>query len=179
MVIRTGRAKLICLLIATSGLLAGCGGPARVTQNTHPVTFQLSLDKSTYARGESIRISFSLRNTGHQPAWVNKRMFVSGSQVTNEHREIFLRVSTSSGQSVDCERSFSAGLPRSDDFMLLEAGQEAVGEQPRDLRADCTLEHPGTYRIVAVYDNSFGSELGLETVKGPLTSPTVTFSVAE
>lgn len=141
--------------------------------------FRATLDKPSYTRNDPIQVTFTLTNAGKQPAWVNTRFYTSSKTAAEEDREVYLVVTSPSGRDVPCTFSHPTGLPKTDDFKLLEPGQEAASENPRDLRRFFELKEPGTYTVRAVYHNVFGAELGLDAAKGPLESKPVTFSVSE
>ncbi len=124
-------------------------------------------------------ISFTLKNAGKQPAWVNTRFYLSSQSVPDEDREVFLILTSPSGKELPCTFTYPTGLPKSDYFKLLQPGEEAASEQPRDLRGFFELKEAGAYTVRAVYHNLFGSELGLDAVKGPLHAEPVTFTITQ
>ncbi len=141
--------------------------------------FRAALDKSTHTRNDPVLVTFTLQNTGQSSVWVNSRFYLNSQTVPKDDREIYLAVTAPSGAEVPCTFSYPTGLPKSDDFKLLEPGQEVASEQPRDLRGFFDLKESGTYTVRAVYQNVFGDELGLDTVKGPLESKPVTFTLTQ
>lgn len=139
--------------------------------------FSLSLDKNAYGPNEPVVASFSLKNEGKKPVWVNKRFYVGSETMAKDKRDVFLLVETASGKKLPCKFSYETGLPKSDYFVALEPGKEVSSEYPRNLKGYFDLNEPGTYKAVAVYENVFGREIGLETFKESLRTELVAFTI--
>jgi hypothetical protein len=139
--------------------------------------FRVSLDKSTYARTDPIQLTFTLKNTGKQPVWVNTRFYLSSKTVPPDDREVYLTMTAPSGKELECTFTYPTGFPKTDYFKLLEPGQEVSAESPRNLRSFFTVEEAGAYRVTATYHNVFGAELGLDAAEGPSTAKPVEFTI--
>lgn len=173
------RAILFRWLLATvlAAITFGAGIAQARPSTSSKLEFRASLDKSSYASGEPVMVSFALKNTGKQPVWVNTRFYLSAQSVPDEDREVFLILTSPSGKELPCIFSYPTGLPKSGYFTRLEPGQEAASEHPRDLRGFFELKDAGAYTVRAVYQNVFGVELGLDAFKGPVKSTPVTFTI--
>lgn len=163
--------------VAVIGLLAA--GSAEGASPKARLEFRISLDKDTYTRSEPIHATFRLVNTGKTPVWVNTRFHLRSEQAPPEEREVVLRVTSPAGEPLLCKFDYDTGVPKTDDFTLVQPGEEAVAEHPRDLRSYFEFKDLGTYAIVGVYQNVFGQEIGLTTFTGPLSSSPVSFKLVE
>jgi len=139
--------------------------------------FSLLLDKSEYKTGDPINATFKLENKGKKPVYVNKRFFLSSEEKPKEKRDVFLVITAPSGAKLPCKISYENGLPKSEYFELLEPGREAASEWKRDLRGYFDFTEPGTYKAVAVYQNAYGREIGLDAFKDKIASVPVSFKV--
>lgn len=157
----------------------GAGAAQARSPKSPALEFRASLDKSSYAIGEPVMMSFALKNAGKQPVWVNTRFYLSSQSVPAEDREVFLILTSPSGKELPCTFTYPTGFPKSDYFKLLQPGEEAASEHPRDLRGFFELKEAGAYTVRAVYQNVFGAELGLETFKGTLESKPVTLTLTQ
>ena len=175
--------------VAALGLCPPCAEAKRVQHElaprgqskpaAAPLLFLASCDKASYGKSDPILMRFKIRNTGASPIWVNARFYVSSERVPHEHREVFLRVTSPNGKPLPCKYEYPSGVPKSDSFQRLQPGQEAASDTTRDLRAFFNLTEPGRYTVIAVYDNIFGPELGLDTFQGQLSSDPVTLTITE
>lgn len=169
---------LIVTVLAVGMLSVGSASASAAKPPT--LEFRASLDKRSYASHEPVMISFMLKNTGKGPAWVNTRFYLSAQSAPEDDRDVYVILTAPSGKDIPCTFSYPTGLPKSDYFKSLEPGQEAASESPRDLHGFFgELKEPGTYTVRAVYHNVFGAELGLDTFKGTLKSPSVTFTITQ
>ena len=76
-----------------------------------------------------------------------------------------------------CQHFYETGYPKTEYFKLLGTGEEAKSDYPRNLKGLFDIVEPGTYTLVAVYQNVFGAELGLDTFKEQLVSEPVKFTI--
>ena len=141
--------------------------------------FHASFDKTSYTRNDPLLVTFTLKNAGKQPVWVNTRFYLSSQSAPDDDRDVSLILTSPSGKEIPCTFSYPTGFPKSDYFKLLQPGEEAASEHPRDLRGFFDLKEAGTYTVRAVYQNVFGAELGLDAAKGPLRSEPVAFAVTQ
>jgi hypothetical protein len=158
--------SLIFLCLAYQACLAASG----------TLKFSISLDKSEYKPDEPINVSFKLENKGKTAVYVNKRFYLGSETMPKEQRDVFLIVTSPSGAKLPCKFSYATGFPKSDYFELLEPGKEVV-EYPRNLRGYFDFNEPGVYKVVAVYQNIFGKEIGLDVFGEKLTSEPVYLKV--
>lgn len=159
--------SLIFLCLAYQTCLAASG----------TLKFSISLDKSEYKPDEPINVSFKLDNKGKAPVYVNKRFYLGSESMPKEQRDVFLIITSPSGAKLPCKFSYEPGLPKSDYFELLEPGKEVASEWKRDLRGYFDFSEPGTYKVVAVYENVYGKEIGLDVFREKLTSEPVYFKI--
>ncbi len=141
------------------------------------VKFTVTFDKTVYTPDEPINATFRLQNNGKSPLYVNKRFYLSSEAASKEQKEVYLTITSPSGKPVECKYSYETGLPKTDSFELLAPGKEAVAEYPRNLRGFFDITEQGTYTVVAVYQNVYGKEIGLDAFMDKIMSAPVTFSV--
>ena len=141
--------------------------------------FSASLDKTEYAPEEPVNVTFILKNNGKKAVYVNKRFFVNSDTAPKNAREVSLAVTSPSGSGAKLEFKFpgETGYPKSDYFELLEPGKEVKSEYPRNLRGNFEFTESGIYTVTAVYQNTFGRELGLEVSQERLAAQTVKFEI--
>lgn len=141
--------------------------------------FSVFFDKNEYKTDEPIYISFKLINTHKKPVYVNKRYYLNSENSKPEDREVYLRVTGPSGNELPCKSSYSTGFPKTDYFVLLNPKEEAVSERKKNLKAYFDLMAPGKYNIIAVYQNIYGAEIGIEVFRDEIKSKPVTIKVVE
>lgn len=141
--------------------------------------FSVSFDKSEYAPEEPINVTFVLTNDGKSPVYVNKRFTISSEEAPKNQKEVTFILTSPSGKKMLCKYTYETGYPKTDYFELLEPGKEVKSEYPRNLRGFFDLTEEGTYKAVAVYQNMFGGEVGLDVFKDKLTSSPVSFKIAK
>jgi len=145
---------------------------------TPNLKFSILLDQSEYKGQEPINATFKLENTGKESIWVNKRFYLNSEDIAKDRRgEVALKVTSPSGKQLPCKFSYETGFPKSGYFELLEPAKEVVSEYPRNLRGYFSFEEPGVYKVVALYQNIFGREIGLDVFKDKLTSEPVSVKI--
>ena len=141
--------------------------------------FYLVFDKDEYKVGDSISIDFKLKNTGDKPIYVNKRFFVNSEDAEPGEREVTLSLIGPQGEELPFRRILDTGFPKTDYFVLLEPGAEATPKRKKNLKAYFDLKDPGEYKIIAVYQNTYGAEIGLDAFKDKITSEPMTIKIVE
>jgi hypothetical protein len=139
--------------------------------------FSLILDKAQYSADEPINITFSLRNLGSSPVMVNQRFYISDQKAAKNQKEVYFELTSPTGAKLACQHFYETGYPKTEYFKLLGTGEEAKSDYPRNLKGLFDIVEPGTYTLVAVYQNVFGAELGLDTFKEQLVSEPVKFTI--
>ena len=140
----------------------------------HDVEFTISCEKAEDLKAQDpIKITFKLKNTGNAPVYVNKRFFLGPEEGLINDREVFLSVTSPSGQKLPYKFSYKTGFPKTDYFALLKPGEEAVSEYPRNINGSFEFNEPGEYKITATYQNVYGKEIGIETFTDKITSNTI------
>lgn len=139
--------------------------------------FSILLDKAEYKEQEPINATFKLENKGKGPVYVNKRFYLGSEDMPKEKRDLFLIITYPSGTKLPCKFSYETGFPKSDYFELLKPGAGVVSEYPRNLRGYFDFNEPGAYKVVAVYENVYGKEIGLDTFKDKITSSAISFKI--
>lgn len=154
-------------------------GAALLAAKAPGLEFHVRLEdpKPAYTRTDPLQVRFVLKNAGRKPVWVNTRFYAAAEAVPRNRRDAFLEVTAPSGGRLACAYAYETGLPKTDDFRQLDPGQEAASERPRDLRVYCDFNETGAYSVVAVYENVFGEEIGLDTFRGVLRSPPVSITI--
>ena len=142
---------------------------------------QLSVffDKDEYKTNEPIYINFKLKNTGNKPIYVNKRLYVNSESSKPQYREVYLRITGPTGEKLPCKASHETGFPKTDYFVLLEPKEELTPERKKNLKAYFDLNTPGKYKVIAIYQNVYGPEIGIDAFQGKITSKPVTIKIVE
>jgi hypothetical protein len=139
--------------------------------------FNVTTDKTEYKNEEPINITFTLYNKGKDADYVNSRFFINSPDRPKSEREVTLLVTAPDGKKLPCKFSYPVGCPKSDYFVSLDPGKEVSSDYPRNLKAYFDFDKPGSYQIVAVYENGHGNELGLKVFNEKLTAKTVTIKI--
>jgi hypothetical protein len=139
--------------------------------------FSLILDKTEYSIDEPINVILSLKNLGSSSAMINQRFYISDEKAAKNQKEVYFNLTSPSGAKLLCQHFYETGYPKTEYFKLLGPNEEAKSEYPRNLKGFFEIVEPGTYTVVAVYQNVFGSEIGLDTFKKQLVSEPVKFTI--
>lgn len=172
--------RRICFAIILTGIVIGMLGlPLQSLAASSDVAFTATLDKTEYAGEEPVNLTFALKNKGSSknPVYVNKRFYFGSEEAPRNQKEVYVLITAPSGEKLPYKFPYETGYPKTDYFMLLEPGQEAKAEYPRNLRGNFEFKEEGTYTATAVYQNTFGRELGLDVFGGKLAAETVKFTI--
>lgn len=162
-------------LIITVVIVTGSAGYA-ASKN---VAFSITLDKDKYEKSDPIPITFTLKNKGNEPVYINKRFFLNSEESRAEEREVYLVVISPKGKRLKIKRSLETGLPKSDYFVLIEPNKEVSSKRASNIKHRYDFNEPGEYTITAVYKNVFGDEIGLSAFKGEVKSKPKKIKIAE
>ncbi len=159
----------LCVAFLSSSLMAA----------QSDIVFTAALDKTEYAGEEPVNLTFALKNKGSakNPVYVNKRFYFGPEEAPKDQKEVYVTVTAPSGEKLPYKFPYETGYPKTDYFALLEPGQEVKAEYPRNLRGNFEFKEDGVYTVTAVYQNTFGRELGLDVFSGRLTAETVKFTI--
>jgi len=165
---RRALAFLFLLGLGTAFQIAQASADAPLPQPqsapAEDLKFSVLVEKTEYKLSDPIEVSFQLENKGAKPVYVNKRFKVSSKNAPREQREVFLEAYDPSGKELESKyMDYKTGLPKSEYLELLQSNQKIASESKLDLKNHFDFKEPGTYRIVATYENTFGPELGLDT----------------
>ena len=141
--------------------------------------FVMELDKTEYVPADAISFEFRLENRGDDSVYVNNRFHVMGKESEAKDRDVFLEVTGPSGEKLPCKNTYTKGLPRIDLFSKLEKDESVSSKRPGKLKGYFELDSPGKYKVIAVYDNVYGGEIGLDTFTGKLPAEPVVFEIIE
>lgn len=156
------------------------GGWMDVSTAAEGIQLILSFEKEEFKQDEALNAEFILKNTGQDPVYVNKRFQVGSKDFPAKDREIYMKVISPAGEDLPYKASnYEMGLPKSDYFVLLGRGEEANIERKRNIKGYFDFTETGEYRITATYENTYGAEIGLDTVKGPVESGPVIIRITE
>lgn len=144
-----------------------------------PLQFSIVLEKEEFKSDDPIEVALKLENKGKAPVYINKRFYIAGEDSPKERRDVFLIVTSPSGKKLPCKFSYPTGYPKSDYFQILEPGQEAASERKLNLKGYFDFSETGPYKVVAVYENVFGKEIGLDTFRERLASAPVTLKIID
>ncbi|GEM_PF-3487576 len=157
--------------------LQSFAAPASPKGGQGSIVFTATLEKTEYTGEEPINFDFALKNTGKNPVYVNKRFYFGSEEAPKNQKEVYVTVTAPSGEKLPYKFPYEPGYPKSDYFVLLKPDEEIKAEYPRNLRGNFEFTEPGTYTATAVYQNTFGRELGLDVFGGKLTSGPVKFEI--
>lgn len=167
-----------CLAAVLTGIgIATFGLPLQSLAAQSDIVFTATLDKTEYAAEEPVNFTFVLKNTGKSPVYVNKRFYFGSEEAPKNQKEVYATITAPSGEKLPYKFPYEAGYPKTDYFTLLEPGQEVKAEYPRNLRGNFEFKEEGAYTVTAVYQNTFGRELGLDVFGGKLTAGPVKFTI--
>jgi len=141
--------------------------------------FSVYFDKTEYKKTDPININFKLENKGKTDIYVNKRFYINSKDAPREQREVYLLVTSPSGEKLPCKISHETGLPKTDYFVLLKPGEEVSLERKRNIKYYFDFNTPGKYKIIAVYQNIYGKEIGIDAFKDKIESNPVTIEIVE
>jgi len=139
----------------------------------------LILEKAEYSASEPINVILSLKNLGDNPVMVNQRFYVSAKEAAQNQKEVYFDLISPAGVKLPCRNFYETGYPKTDYFKLLAPGEVVKSEYPRNLKGYFDIVEPGTYTLVAVYQNVFGSEIGLDVFKDQLVTDQVKFTIVD
>ena len=142
-----------------------------------PVQLQVATEQPAYHASEPVTVRLTLKNVSKTPVWVTTRFFVSSPEVAANRRDIYLEITAPSGERLPITFTHVTGFPKTDLFKELQPGEEITSEARPNLRYLADLKAPGQYQVVAVYENVFGPEIGLETFRGVVRSSVATFTI--
>lgn len=166
------------LVVVLTGIAVGMLGlPLQSLAASSDVVFTVVLDKTEYAAEEPVNLTFVLKNKGKSPVYVNKRFYFGSEEAPRNQKEVYVTITAPSGEKLSYKFPYETGYPKTDYFTLLEPGQEIKAEYPRNLRGNFEFKEEGTYTVTAVYQNTFGRELGLDVFQGKLTAGPLKFEI--
>lgn len=150
-----------------------------VTAVGRDIVLTLLFDKSQYKKSDQIYVEFKLKNNGEEAVYINKRFYLNSKTSKKSDREIYLSVISPQGIELSSKISQETGLPKTDDFILLEPGEETAPERKRGIKPYFDFLELGVYKITGVYQNTHGREIGLDVYKDRITSEPVTIEIVE
>ncbi len=155
-------------------------GKVRSKANGGGVQFSIAFDKDEYKKTDSMQVTFSLKNNGKKPVYVNRRFHVGKEDSPEEKREIYFVVISPSGEKLPPrDRSYKTGLPKTDYFYLLKPEEETVSERKPSIKGYFDIKDTGVYKIAAIYRNVYGGEIGIDAFSDEVKSKTVIIKVIE
>jgi hypothetical protein len=165
------------ILVGISCLLFTMGSSARQPRQT--IEFSITFDKEEYKLREAINITFTLKNKGKEAIYVNKRFFLSAESAKPQAKDVYLEITGPSGERIPCKIDYEIGFPKTDYFKLLEAKAEVSSEGLRNISGYFDFKTAGKYKIIAVYQNVYGPEIGLDTFRGTIKAKPMTIEIIE
>lgn len=149
-------------------------------QPSAALQFQISFDQEEYKVKDPIYIHLELTNKGSEPVYINKRFYISSEDIDPKDKEVFFRVKGPSGEEVPYKaKHYDTGLPKTEYFVLLDPKESITSERKKNLKAYFDFKTPGKYKVTAVYQNTYGAEIGIDAFTDQVTSKTVTIKVVE
>lgn len=172
------RSGIVIILIAFSGLHDACA-EAQLTKATKDSALKLEVifDKDAYKKNDPVIISFKMTNKGNKPIWVNTRCYLANEEV--KKRDVTLELLSPSGNRLVSNYSFRTGYPRTEIFAELQPGEDFTSDNRRHLAGYFKIHEIGQYTAVAIYENQFGGEIGIDAYKKRVVSEPATFTITE
>lgn len=170
--------KVVKTLLFASILVIFCVSFA-VEARAAKVQLSLSFDKEQYSKSDGINVTFTLKNKSRSPIYVNSRFGVNAKDAPKNQREIYFEITNPKGERLTFKHDFGTGFPKTDDFVLLAPKEETSSKRPRNIKGLYDFKDAGTYKIIAVYENTYGREIGLDVFKGPVKSKAKTIKIIE
>lgn len=141
------------------------------------VALAVSFDKEEYRLSDPIFVDFNLKNNGKKEVYVNGRFFLNADKKGSENGEVYLVVTSPSGEVLPSKATYVTGLPKTDCFLRLRPGEEADSERKRNIRPYFDFSRPGLYKVRAVYQNKYGKEIGLDVIDEEIVSDEVVIRI--
>jgi len=175
--VKAHKFKIIYIFLVSGLLFLSCQHSDAAAEKG--LELSISLDKSEYKKNEPININFKLENKTKKPIYANKRFYINSEESAAGQREIYLSVTSPSGEKLPCKISYETGMPKSDYFALLNPGEEVSAEYNRNIAYYFDFTQPGTYAITAVYQNIYGGEIGIDAFKEKIISKPLKIKIVE
>ncbi len=157
---------------------------AEVIAQGEPLRFELVFAKTAFTVDEPVTCNMLLTNISTEPLLVNKRFLVN-LPFPSPH-EVYFLITDESGRQLHFQLLIRAGNPEPGDFTTLAPG-DSVGTQilyrvvdppGYDLSSAFDLARPGSYTVMAVYENRTVPE-ATKAWTGRLESDATTITIAE
>ncbi|MFC1807794.1 hypothetical protein ACFL0T_05450 [Candidatus Omnitrophota bacterium] len=169
--------KLLDCSIILSIISAVLFYPGVSLSDNTSMKFSISSDNSEYKIRKPIMLTYTLKNNGKEEVFVSNRFF-TGSE-TSRNRDVFLKVTSPANEELTCKYSHPTGIPRTDNFIILAPNAQIKSGRKYNALAYFDFKEPGAYKIVGVYENKFGEEIGLDTFKERIESEPITITIVE
>jgi hypothetical protein len=115
--------------------------------NAQGLSFSISLDKKSYAKGEPVKCTMTLKNNGKQNIVVNNRFLVN---LPNGPHEVSMVITDPTNHQLSFNSRVRASF-ESDVFTVLQPGK--ITTRIYDLTGDYLFSDTGNYNILAYYEN--------------------------
>jgi hypothetical protein len=143
------------------------------------IYFSMQLDKTEYTKQDAIHVEFEVQNKGESLVWINKRFYLSSSEIPKKERDIYLKVMAPSGEELICKYKYGAGFPKTAYFVELGSEESVQSERPKNLKSYYDFSQEGVYTLTAYYENTFGPEIGLDAFRDKLVSKSIEIKIME
>lgn len=136
----------------------------------------LTMEKKLYSTKDAVSVMVTIQNTGPRHTIIKKRLVLNNSFLDSEHCDLYFKIVSPTGETLDFVFLKNVGPLNAWDFMMLDAN-ESFSRVFVDLRDDYWLQTAGSYSIYAVYRNTSDREDGKYAWKGELVSNELTFTI--
>jgi hypothetical protein len=148
------------------------------TSQDQSLELQLCVSKESYAAGEPIEATVTLKNRSDAPLTINKRMGIDPCGMPEGYWELRFEIAYPPGSPDYPVRPVNRGMPDAEDFALLSPGEEMTWSYT--VSEWYSVVFPGDYEVKAVYSNPVdGSAFGLSAWVGEIVSDVVHLTVTE
>ncbi len=138
------------------------------------LSFNISLNKTSFTKGEEIVCTVALKNISSKDQVVNKRLLLN--QPMGPH-EVWLVIIGPDQKQVPFLKKIDADF-KTDDYAVLKPGASATSVSHFKGRFPC--DAPGEYSVRGYYENKYDAPAAMRMAtawKGQLVSPVVNFSI--
>ena len=115
--------------------------------NAQQLEFSISLDKKTYAKGEPVKCTMTIKNISAQNLVVNNRFLVN---LPNGPHEVSFVITDPANHQLLFMSRIRASF-NSDEFIMLQPGKSTT--EVYDLNEDYQFSASGNYTVLAYYEN--------------------------
>lgn len=166
---------VLALFLITLTVSAGCSLIGLGEGGADGMSLILVADRASYAQGDPIEVTLTLRNDGEDSELANARMAANQPAAPDMVREVVFIVTDPSGQTLPVAARINVRPPQEADFQILVPGHTVA--RSYDLTTLFAFDQSGDYSVRAIYQNSQDPPSGRSAWKGEIESHTIVVTV--